>query len=245
MLKKVLKRFSVDKGTLLFFLITITLILMRFLWLREFPAGLSHDEADVVLSAKNYAINGEDISGVKFPLSLFSTKTQAGLAGLPSAILGLVFAVVDLNIVSSRIIFVLINILTGAILAALTWKLSTLKTLSQISFLVFLANPWSFIYSRSITEAPFALLFILAGTFLLFCFRGQKIYFSLLFFVLAFFSYFGAKPLVPLVLFCLLLAHAKFIKGTSIKNYVIYYLIFLSIFTAYFIISFKIPGGTT
>ncbi len=231
------------KGVLGLFLIVSLLIAVRFLWLDKFPPGFNHDEADVVLSAKNYWISGADISGIKFPISLFATKTQAGLAGLPSLITAPFLGIFNLNLFSARFIFVIVNIITGIFLSLVVFRLSKNKNLSIISFVVFLANPWSFIYARSLTEAPFALLFVLAGTYFLFGSNGKKIFFSLIFFIFAFFSYFGAKPLLPILVFFLLGIHKHVTKKTRLVFYVIYFSVFLLVFASYFIFGHSARAG--
>src|SRR3989304_9983963 len=112
MLKEALKKFFQDKRILFFLVISVFLIAVRFLWLDKFPPGFNHDEVDVVLSAKNYWVNGADISGVKFPLPLIATKTEGVSAGLPSILLAPILGPLDVNLSSTRFVSALVNILT-------------------------------------------------------------------------------------------------------------------------------------
>lgn len=244
MLKEALKKFSQDKRIVVLLILAIILIALRFVWLDKFPGGLNHDEADVVLSAKNYWLNGRDISGIKFPLSLFVTGTESKQAGLPSVLLASILGPLNLNLITARTVFALVNIVTGIFLALIVWRLSKNKVLSFITFDVFLANPWSFVYSRSAIDTTFALLFVLVGTYLLFSTSGKKIFYSLIFFIFMFYSYFGAKPILPLLLLPLLLIHKSFVGKTSNKVYIFYFLTFLLFFISYFALSILIQDST-
>src|SRR3990172_7963576 len=118
------------------FILLLGLLLLgtvtRFLWLDRFPVGISHDEAEVLLSAKTYWLFGTDISSTSFPKSIFTNLTSGGLSGLPSFLLTI-------------------------------------------------------------------------GIYLLFKLKGSKIFYSLIPFIFSFFSYFGAKPVILLLLPLLLI----------------------------------------
>ncbi len=217
---------------------------LRFLWLDRFPIGLNHDEAEVILSAKTYWNNGRDISGVYFPLSLFKTFTEAGLSSLPSFLLAPFVGMSPLTLLFARIPFVLINIATGLILSLIVLRISTNKIFALLCLFVFLTNPWTFIYSRTTTEAPFALFFIVLAIYLLIARTGVRIFYSLIFFILAFFSYFGAKPILLILVPSLLFYHYIYIKKTPKKMYFIYLVIFLCFISSYFIASRIIPNST-
>lgn len=231
--------------TTFFIALTTLLIFCRFLFLDIFPAGINHDEAEVLLSAKSYYLHGTDISGVHFPLSLFVTKTEAGLSGLPSVLLT-PFMVFPTTQLSTRIPFVLLNLATGLVLALLIKRLTRNSRLALISWFVFLINPWSFAYSRATTEAPFGLFFILLALLCLFQNTSWRILYSLIFFILGFFSYFGAKPLIICFVPLTLLMHYFFVSKSAQQPKV--YLIFTGLFIAFLILYFgaalSVPEST-
>lgn len=220
------------------------LVATRFVWLDKFPAGLNHDEADVVLSAKTYKQQGTDVSGVAFPRSLIYTRTEAGLSGLPSVFISPWIGFVPTSLTAARLPFVVINLLTGLIFALIIYLATRSKIFVGIFAFVYLINPWSFLYSRATTEAPVALLFLALALLLLFAKRGTKIFWSLPFFIFAFLSYFGAKPLMPLVVVGSLILHFLIINNTSIRIYLMYLGTLALLLMLYFGISYVSPVST-
>ncbi|MBU0572419.1 hypothetical protein KKE18_01905, partial [Patescibacteria group bacterium] len=217
MLKKVSQRFSQDKSIILLLLISIVLIGIRFLWLDRFPVGINHDEAEVVLSAKTYWKYGTDISLTPFPKSIFTNETSGGLSGLPSFLLTPFIGWAELTLQVARLPFVVLNIASLGLLALIVWQLTKNIVLTFSTIFVGLINPWLFAYSRATTEAPFALFFILLGIYLLFKYQGKKVLYSIIPFILAFYSYFGAKPAVLALVPLLLFLHWRFFGKTNKK----------------------------
>lgn len=237
MLKKVSKLFLIGVSCL--FLITA-----RFLFLNEFPVGILHDEVDVTLSSKYYFNNGTDISGIPFPKSLFVTKSWAGIAGLPSFLLTYVYGPFKLSPLVIRIPFVFVSILVSFFIYLIIFELTKNKRISLISLFVSFVNPWLYFYSRQPTEAPFALLFVLIGLYIFLKASGYKIFWSLIFFIASFYSYFGAKPVVPVLVIGLAFFANKLVKP-RIKFLGLVFVIsmFLLVFS-YFALSKYYGGGT-
>lgn len=198
------------------FLVAFTI--PHFLFLSRFPAGINHDEAEVILSAKSFWETGKDYSGVFFPLSLFRSQTQAGIASLPSFILSPFVGLFPQNIFFYRLYFVVINLLTIYVFSKIVFELTKNKLLSQIIFLLSLISPWLFYYSRATTEAPFALLFSLLGIYFIVKTKAN-LYYSALFFILSFFSYYGAKPIIPVLA---VFSYLIFYQKKSYKKNILY-----------------------
>ncbi|HJY98703.1 MAG TPA: hypothetical protein VJ227_03245 [Patescibacteria group bacterium] len=203
------------------------------MWLKEFPAGVNHDEVDVILSAKTYWKFGTDLSGVSFPKSLAATKTDAGLAGLPSFFLSPLIGPVENVLVAARIIYLLTAALISLFIFLLIRDYAGDKKLAYISLFVSAASPWLFFYGRSPTEAPFALLFALIGTYLFLKDKVWKKNVSLIFFIAAFYSYQGAKIVIPALVLALTLneltgAFRKKLRFTAV--YLIIFAVFVSLF---------------
>ena len=235
------------KKALIPFLIAVSLVFLiftRFLYLREFPVGILNDEVDVSLSAKNYFNNGVDLSGVSFPKSLFITNTWAGLSGLPSYLLAPFYGPLNLSPLVIRIPYVILSIFIGFLISLIVYEISKNKKLAVISIFVSLINPWLYFYSRQPTEAPFALFFVLIGVYLYVKFRGLRKIYSLPFFLFSFYSYFGAKPVIPILVILL-----PFVYGINLKNKMKWLNIFLIIFSilmtvTYFSVSIRLNGST-
>lgn len=234
MLKRYQKIFSRNKLTPFILLLIVIGIAVRFFWLDKFPVGINHDELDVILSAKTHWEYGTDLSGISFPKSLIFTETKAGLSGLPSFILSAFIGVSEMNLLNARLPYILLGFITVYFLAAIVWKITSNKKLTLISVFISLFNPWLFFYSRSTTEAPFALLFSLIGIYYFYKNNKKLIFVSTASFILAFFSYYGAKPVIPILVGILYLSrifsenYQK--RSILITNLVIFFVVVGSFF---------------
>jgi len=92
--------------------LVLPLVVLRFSFLGHFPAGLNHDEAEVIISAKSYWKYFTDSSLVPFPQSLLSNNTNAKLSGLPSLLLSPFIGPFYFNLTYTRLIFVGVNLFT-------------------------------------------------------------------------------------------------------------------------------------
>lgn len=202
MLKKALQQFL--KDNLLVFILIIIGLFFHFLYLDIFPVGLTHDDADVVLSMKTLSDSGVDVSGVGFPNLLFFNKTQGNISGLASFLISPIFKLFELDLFSIHFVYVIINIASLILLSYLVYLLSKNEKLSLYIFLIGLFNPWMFAYSRYPTEAPIALLFVLIALVFFFSKLNSGLLLSSVFFILSFYSYYGAKIAI-IILFPLLL----------------------------------------
>lgn len=229
MLKKVLKQFFQDRKYYLFLSLIFLGIIARFMLVDRFPPGINHDELDVILSAKTHWKYGKDLSGVSFPESLIFTETKAGLSGLPSFILSSFIGVSEMNLLNARLPFILLGFIIVYFIAAIVWMITSDKKLTLISVFISLLNPWLFFYSRSTTEAPFALLFSLIGIYFFYKNKKKLIFVSTASFILAFFSYYGAKPVIPILVSILYLSRIFSknyqIRNTLIINLVLFFLV--------------------
>ncbi len=245
MLKKATKQFLTNKRYLLFGIIILILLFVRFLWLNNFPVGILHDEIDVTMSAKTYWLFGKDLSGVSFPKSLFVTKTWASLSGLPSLLLAPIYGLVrNFSPMSIRLPFVFISILISYFIFLIVKEITSNNKLAFTTLFVSLINPWLFFYSRQPTEAPFSLLFSLMAIYFFFNKNRYSVYVSITLFIASFFSYFGAKPVIPV--FMVLLAIANSINLKKLINYKsIFILIAAFILPVIYIVMSNFYGGGT
>ena len=208
----------------------IVLVLSRFIYLDRFPVGISHDELEYILSAKSYFSSGTDLSGFSFPSSIFQTNTLGSISFLPALILSPYYGLIPLNQFTARLPYIIINFLTAFVFYLLVKKLFQNKNFALFSSIIFLANPWSFYLSRTASDTAFALLFYLLGINFILDKSPKKLFLSFLFFILGFFSYHGAKPiLIPLVLVCL------FYSKIHIKPKLLFLSSIVAIFSLYFL----------
>jgi hypothetical protein len=222
-------------------LLVITLLIaVRFLWLNEFPPGINHDETDVTLSARSIWKTGKDISGVPFPSYFFFTKTDAGLAMLPSTIFSPIYGLFKLSAWGDRLPYVFVNLLTVFAISYLAYILTKKKSIFWISLFVSLTNPWLFYYSKVANESPLALLFVLIGIIVFLKAKiDTKVLYSIPLFLASFFSYQGAKVTIPIFVILFVL-FSKIARNLKFK----YLLIFLVLPVIYYLVSY-FSGGST
>lgn len=230
-------------SVLLFALISFA-VFTRFLWLDKFPAGMYHDEIEYLFSAKSYATMGTDLSGYGFPLSLFKTETDGIISPVAPILIAPLTLFISLNQESARFPFVVLNILTAVIAGLICFNFSRRKVAGVLGFAVFLINPWSFYLSRYAADTPFALFFYLCGIYLMQKMQGWKLLIPILFFILGFFSYHGAKmlflPLIGILLIYRLSGERNRLKVREAVSVMVVSALF---FGAYLTVSYFIPGS--
>lgn len=234
MLKEVFKLFSKspNKGLILFFL--LILLVPRFVFLDIFPVGIDHDSTELILSGDSIFRFGKDISGVKFYKALFFNKTEAGQAGLPSILLAPILGLLGFSFLKVRILTLVLNIATIFLIAKIVLNFTKDIKLSLIVLFIGVVNPWLFFYSRFPTEAVFSLLFVSLGIYFFFV-KGKEFY-SLSAFAAAFYSYYGAKPVILLLVPSLILLN-KLLDSQKGLNYPKYLGLFLIFVFPFFFLS--------
>ena len=180
-------------------------VISRFWWLDKFPTGISHDELEYVLSAKNYFYSGNDVSGSRFPASIFTTKTNGVISFLPALLLSPIYGNIKLTQFSVRLPYVILNIATAIIICLLTFKLFNKKEIAGISMAIFLTSPWSFYFSRMASDTAWALFFAVLSIWLMINQKKNWEVWSYLSLMSMFFSYHGAKIIMPLLVMVLAL----------------------------------------
>ncbi len=220
-------------------------IACRFLFLDRFPAGISHDEVEYVLSSASYAFTGTDLSGIGFPLSLFKTETHGHISPIPPLFLAPYFYFIPVNQFSARLPYILISLLTIFVLYTLCVLLFKSSSLALVVTFIFTVSPWGFYLSRWAADTPFALLFFLWGIYFFLSENKWKFSSSVLLFILGFFSYNGAKLLFfPLLLFLLFYRWKINRAGWFSRTIFLKLIGAVSIFFfGYFVISYLIPGS--
>jgi hypothetical protein len=241
MLKEAFHRFF-QKGRvwkILFLTVGLLLVAVRFFWLNEFPPGISHDEHEVVLSARSFWQKGVDISGVGFPKLFFATK-GAGLAGFPSVFLSPIYGILKLSLSGVRLPYVFLNLVTIFTVSYLAYVLTKRKSVFGISLLVGLTSPWLFFYSRRVDESPVALVFTILGIVVFLKTRSdRKTFYSIPPFIISFFSYQGAKVVVPILVVLLVL-----VSNLKPKVKALFLALFLALPVVFFLYSYLSPDST-
>lgn len=181
--------------------ILMLIVFFRFLWIDRIPPGMQFDEVEYALSSKTYQLMGEDLSGTSFPKSLLVTDTMGNISPIPPLTMSILWHFLDLNMTTYRSFYVVLNLFTAVAFSFLAYELFKQKYIAAIGGILFLLNPWSIFFSRHGIDGAFVLLFYLLGMLFFLKKNSKKNYiFSLVFFLLGFFSYHGAKiQLIPLI----------------------------------------------
>ncbi len=224
-------------------------LLLRLSGLGLNPVGLSHDdELHNLINAKSLAITGENVPGV-----VAGILTQNGHCLTGDCVYGELetyafipwMKFLPLDIVLSKIPFVLASVGLVWAIGKLFENLSKNKTIGLISGLLVAINPWAIYYGRTAYSYTFAFFFyILAAYF----FTRPKSYKSNLILgglsaLIASGFYFGAKPILPLVILWGVIFNLYQFKFRHLKFTLLYLLIITIVIGGYFLILFNSPGG--
>lgn len=220
-------------------------IFFRFLWLNTFPVGMTNDELEYILSSKTYALYGRDISGSTFPISLFVNRTEGVISAIPPLLSSPIFHLLPLNQFSARLPYAIVNILTAFAVFHLAYILSKKKIIGLLAALFFLVSPWSMFLSRNTVDSSFSLLFFTWGIVAFLKCSGKSLIIPPLLFLLGFFSYHGAKPiLLPLFLACI--GYRLWVSEDNkikIKEGLLLVICAISILVAYVLINNNLPNS--
>ena len=238
------KENKINKTTIFFLMVICLLIVSRFILIDRFPPGLVHDEIEYLFSSKTYQLFGTDLSGIRFPLSLIKTGTLGQISAIPPLLISTIWSFLPINIMTARIPYVILNVVTGLILILISYLLFRKQIVAYLSGILFLLNPWSFYLSRFSADAAFALFFFLLSlTFFLYLDKWRLLI-PLLVLIFGFFSYHGAKIIfLPILFICIF---NKQLTKPEKKSSLTYFLIFflaLFLFVGFFLLSAKIPGS--
>ena len=205
---------------LIFLLATI----LRFLWLDRVPTAITGDELTYILNIKSVALTGTGLRDNWSLLSALFFKYPIGLpqAELPYFILLPAVSFFNLSLLNVRLIYAAISIATAFAMYLVVRELFDKKT-ALIAAFITAVNPWQIFIGRTTYETVPAMLFFLLGIYFLLREKSSRIFLSLIFFVLAFYSYIGTKvAFVPLILavsfFAWLQNKKKFTKQYVILN---------------------------
>lgn len=224
---------------LLLFSILIAIV-VRLLLLNIVPIGVSNDELDYLINAKAIALTGKDISGTWSPFSLKPPPFELPKGEIPYLLISPFFKLFPMSLVSSKIPFILANLIFLIVMYLFISKLLN-KKIALISSFVIALNPWNIYYSRTAYEAPLALLFYFIGIYALIFSKGKKIFISIPFFILGFYSYIATKLiLLPLIAITIYFANKlnKAGKGS-------YLIIFLSAIFVTLVYAYSLKTGDT
>lgn len=226
----------------------LVFLILRLYKLNLNPVGIAHDEIYDLIGAKSIATTGsispEMYAGI-FTRGNTKTVIDTIFGELVTYLLVPWMKIFPLSMFWSRIPFVFASLGIAYFAGKLFENFSGKKSIGQLTVLLLAINPWLFNFGRSMYENLFSYFFSFAG---LFFFtkpeRSQKNFFLGLFFCfLGFLSYFGAKPLFPLLVVWGVLYSLVKNKFKDIKAGFLAICLSLALTVAYFFVLKNSPAG--
>jgi len=194
------------------------------------------DERDLILTALSLAQTGKDLYGNVFPLIFSRISPQAPLLGMYWVV-----PIISLLHISSPIVVKMLYLLPTLFFPVLAFELiKSITKEDKISFLtafVVSFSPWYFHIARLGIEAHLAYFFCLLG---LIMYLYEKKCVGLIFLVLSYFSYFGIRPFILIVVPYIELWHYFFNFKKDWKKTAISLVIFIVLFGSVFLLSSRI-----
>jgi len=211
------------------------------LWqLGNVPNGIPHDEASYIYNAYSIWKTGKDILGKPLPLSFNAHSSQSPVeVYLTAPFVGLL----GLSEFSARLPSALLGIGSVVILFLLIDCLFKNKRIALIGAFLLSVSPWALQFQRGLWDANFGLFFMLAGIYVFVAnIRTRKFLWSLIPFLLAFYSYHAIKvyfvALIPVLIFLFRQELIKHKKGA------VFFLLGCLLIVATFLVVIKTQGVT-
>ena len=191
------------KSRTIFILILFVATILRFWQLGSIPTGLTNDEASYIYNAYSIWHTHRDITGKLFPLSI---NLDNSFSPVPIYLNAPIVGIFGMTPFTGRLLFALAGIATVCVLYFLTKFLFKNEFIALTSMLVLAVSPWHVHFSRAAYDGVLALFFYLLAIYIFVStLKKGKIYLSLPFFFLGFYSYHATKIffvfLIPTLLF--------------------------------------------
>lgn len=227
----ILKYIKSRKYILLFSLIYFS---VRLIFLNSY--FLLRDERDLILTALSLAQTGKDLYGHTMPIVFSRISPQVPLLGMYWTIPFISFFHISLPI-AVKVLYLFPTLFFPFFVFELIQSITSEKKLSYLTAFVVSFSPWYFHISRLAVEAHVAYFFCFLG--LIFYLRKKRV-FGLVFLLLSYFSYFGIRPfllvIVPYVEFWMAVLSSR----KQWKQTIVYILLFVSLFGCIYLLSSRI-----
>ncbi|MCX6793685.1 MAG: glycosyltransferase family 39 protein [Candidatus Gottesmanbacteria bacterium] len=223
--------------------IVILASLFRFVYLNRIPNAISGDELLYAITAKSIYLTGHDISGTWNPLSvfLFRYPPNEQQAELPY-FLHLLTAPFPFSLYLAKLPFAIFSVGIVILLYLIAKKLFG-ESVGIATGLTAAINPWLVVMGRTGYESTPATFFYLLGLYLMLTTHGWSIVWSILPFILAFYSYIGTKLIfIPFVAVTAFLAYLR--RKQYKKQFILVCLISLAFTVGFLILLKSSPTGS-
>jgi hypothetical protein len=197
---------------------------------------LLRDERDLILTALSLAQTGKDLYGHVFPLVFLRISPQAPLLGMYWVVPVIsFFHITSPHIV--KILYMLPTLFFPLFVFEFILSITKEKKVSYLTAFVVSFSPWYFHISRLAVEAHLAYFFCLLG--LIAYLRNKKLI-GLLFLVLSYFSYFGVRPFLLLIVPIIELWNYFTSTKKSLKRSILSLIVFTVLFGGIFMFTSRL-----
>lgn len=207
-------------------------VILRFWHLGEVPHSINGDQLHYLFNAESFLSTGLDATQTKSLSDIFMFSYPAGSAvqaELPFIISIFTVGIFANTLFNAFFAYALLGVLIVLLLYLITKNMINEPAALMAAFIA-ATNPWFIFISRTSYEMIPATFFWLSFIYSLLSLKGWKIIFSLIFFILAFYSYIGTKLIaIPIVI--LIVAYLYFIRHK--KKYLKQYLMLIVLITAF------------
>ena len=211
---------------LLLFVILILGIFLRLYKIDVLPISLSGDEIDAGYQSWSLATTAKDYTGHFLPTFLHSLSEMR--TPLLPYFLAPFISIFGLSTLSLKVPVALLGVLNIYLIYFLANKLfSRNQSLGLLTSLILATSPWHIHFSRIAFDSTLLLSLYLIGTIF---FISNKVYLSLIFFVLTFWTYPTANVFTPLIVGLLWLIYKQsLLFHKKITFYLISFLFFVPV----------------
>lgn len=225
------------KARIWIFLILALAALLRFWRLTSVPPALDWDEVSNAYNGYSILKTGRDEFGESFPLLFraFDGWVPPVLVYINTAST----AIFGLGAFGARFPNAAMGVLTVWGVYLLVRRITNEKNLAQLASFILAISPWHIFFSRINVLPITPVFFTVFGTyfFLIGLSKFRFLSLSVIFFVLAVFSYFSAYVFTPLLAIFLAIAHRKSLGAGKLVGFL------LPILVSSLLILFILPGG--
>lgn len=178
--------------------------IVRFVGLSLNPVGITHDEIRDLIGAKSLALTGEicpEMFAGIFTVNGEGVGIDTVFAELGTYLLVPWMRIFPLGLFWSKIPFAIASVLLVFFSAKFIENISKKREIGIITAFLVAINPWAIHFGRSVYENIFAYLFYFLGLYLFTLpeTKNKNLIFGWLACLLGFLSYFGTKPLFPIL----------------------------------------------
>lgn len=171
---------------------------IRILFLNSFPLWIGDEELELIINAKSIFLTGWDIGHIWSPFNATALKNI--IPPITYLFLAPFVGPFPFSPIVAKIPFVFVHLSISILLYFIIKKIIGKKEALAV-LVISIINPWSFFFSRTVFDAPLAVLFYFIAWVIVIYASNYWVLFAIAPILLAFYSYTGTKLiLIPFMI---------------------------------------------